>query len=190
MLKTDCEANKFVADYLQENYEWIIRAIASCEENFGIDDVNFSAGTEENYFNVELENKTLMGGWQFKYDGDWNPYFTCGIYNKLVFKSTTPAVGTPIYFVNATDAYGDYDRGKYKRIMDAHACLSFLAPDGIILFNQKDLKDAFIGYADYYVKHTTAFHQKGKRLWETKAILDLSKGKYLPCNPPIELFEK
>jgi hypothetical protein len=27
-------------------------------------------------------------------------------------------------------------------------------------------------------------------LWETKAVLDISKGLYIPCNPPIELFEK
>lgn len=189
MIKTDCAANNYVAGILP-TIPPIFRAKANCIENFWIDDIMTSAGTEDNYIAMPVENKTLKGGWQFKYDGDWNPYFTCGIYNKLDFKSEPPAVGTPIYFINATDYNGDYSNGKYQKLIDNNACLTFLAPDCVILFTCKMLERAFCGYADYYVRHTTDFGYKGKRLWETKAILDISKGLYIPCNPPIELFEK
>lgn len=189
MMKIDCSANQYVADKLKE-YDWVINATADCEENYWIDDVMFSAGTEENYIGIPMEVKTLKGGWQFKYDDEWNPYFTCDIYNKLTWKSTVPEVGTPIYFVNATDAYGNFKKGKFGKLLDNHACLSFLAPDGILIYDHRALTEAFCGYADYLVRHTTEFGNNKRRLWETKAILDLSKATYVPCNPPIEIFEK
>jgi hypothetical protein len=190
MVKVDCAINKYVAQQLKENYEWIINATADCTENFGIDDIMFSAGTEENYIGVPCEVKSIKGGWQLKYDDDWNNYFTCGIYNKLTFHKEPPTVGTPIYFINATDYRGDYSKGKYQKLLENHACLVYIAPDGMIIFSPKELKNAFVGYADYFVRHTTEYGKNNKRLWETKAVLDLSQGTYVPCNPPIELFEK
>ena len=190
MLKIDCKANQFIAKTLQEKVDIIFRATADCEENYGIDDIWFSAGTEERYVGVPCECKTLKGGWKFKYDDDWNIYFTTGIYNKLNFKKDRPDAGTPIYFINATDAYGNYEKGKYQKILDNKAALTFLAPDCIIFYTAKMLERAFLGYADYYVKHRTEYGGNNKRLWETKAVLNLNKGLYIPCNPPIELFEK
>ena len=190
MIRIDCAANKYVANTLVEKVNPIFRATADCNETFGIDDLMFSAGTEENYVGVPCENKTLKGGYKFKYDDDWNEYFTCGIYNKLDFKGEPPAPGTPIYFINATDAFGNYQNGKYQKLIDNNAALTFFGPDCIILYTAKMLEKAFCGYADYYVRHTTEFGGHNKRIWETKAILDLSKGLYIPCEPPIELFEK
>ena len=190
MIRIDCKANQFVAQTLQEKVAPIFRATADCVESYGIDDIMFSAGTENNYIGVPCENKTLKGGWQFKYSGDWNPYFTASIYNKLTFVGEPPSAGTPIYFINATDAKGDFKKGKYQKLIDNHASLTFFGPDGIIFYTWKMLKDAFCGYADYYVRHTTEFGGNNKRLWEKKAVIDLSKGLYIPCEPPIELFEK
>lgn len=191
MIKVDCQANEFVAETLKKTYSWILNAKADCRENFWIDDVMFSAGTEESYIGVPLEVKTIKGGFQLKYDGEWNNYFTCGIYNKLNFKCEPPEAGTPIYFINATDANGDFSKGKYQKLIDNHACLAYLAPDGLLLYSWKNLEDAFCGYADYYVRHTTEYGSKYKnKLWETKSVLNLNKGVYIPCNPPIELFEK
>ena len=189
MVRIDCKANQYVAKTLEEKVAPIFRATADCYETYGIDDLWFSAGTEENYIGVPCENKTLKGGWQFKYEDEWNPYFTIGIYNKLNFKSEPPEAGTPIYFINATDAHGDYSKGKYQKLIDNKASLTFLAPDCIIFYTWKMLKDAFCGYADYYVRHTTEFGNN-RRLWETKAVLRLDKGLYIPCEPPLELFEK
>lgn len=190
MVRIDCAANKFVAETLIEKVKPIFRASADCIETFGVDDLWYSAGTEDNYAGFPCENKTLKGGWQFKYQDEWNPYFTTGIYNKLDFKSEPPTAGTPIYFINATDAYGDLKKGKYQKLIDNHASLTFLAPDCIIFYTCPMLQDAFLGYADYFVRHTTEYGHNNKRLWERKALLDLRKGLYIPCKPPIELFEK
>jgi len=190
MIRVDCKSNKYVAEMLQEKVAPIFRATADCHETYGIDDIMFSAGTEDNFIGVPCENKTLKGGWQFKYDGDWNPYFTTAIYNKLTFKGDPPLAGTPIYFINATDAKGDFKKGKYQKLIDNHASLTFFGPDGILFYTWKMLQDAFVGYADYYVRHTTEFGGKNNRLWETKAVIRLDKGLYIPCTPPIDLFEK
>lgn len=190
MIRIDCEANQFVAKTLQESVEPIFRATADCIETFSVDDIMFSAGTEQNYIGVPCENKSIKGGWQLKYDGEWNNYFTTGIYNKLTFMGEPPKVGTPIYFVNAVDAHGDYKKGKYNKLIENHAALTFFAPDGILFYTPKMLKEAFLGYADYYVRHTTEFGKDYNRRWETKAIIDLSQGIYIPCEPPIYLFEK
>lgn len=187
--KVDCESNRWLASALPSVYDWIVDAKADCEEDFTVADVVFSAMTDDNNIKgFDLEAKRIMGGWQLKYDGEWNPYFTSEIYNKLKFEKDM-ASGTPIYFVNATDAYGNEENGKWKKLLDDHACLCYLAPDGLLLFSPKTLKDAFIGYADYYVKHTTQFDNKKMR-WERKAVISLEKGSYIPINPPIELFEK
>lgn len=188
MIKTDCAANQYIAKTLRESYDWIINATADCEEDFSVSDVIFSALTYENEVRCyDLEVKRIMGGWQLKYDGQWNTYFTGGIYRKLKF-DTDVVSGKPIYFVNATDAYGNPENGKWKKLLDAHACLCYLAPDGLLLFSPKALKDAFIGYADYYVKHTTQFENRKMRM-ERKAVILLEKGVYVPLSPPLELFE-
>lgn len=180
MQKIDCEANRYVASALVYVYTWVTNATADCEEDFSVADVVFSAMTDGELSQHLLENKRIMGGYQLKYDGKWNNYFTSDIYDKLKFHTLSPEEGTPIYFVNDT---------KWDRLLDAHACLCFLAPDGMLLFSQKELKEAFLGYADYFVSHTTQFSNK-KRRWERKAILDLSKGSYVMLNPPMHLFIK
>ena len=190
MIRIDCEANKYVAQVLQERVQPIFRATADCTESFWVDDIMFSAGTEQNYIGVPCENKSIKGGFQLKYDGEWNNYFTTGIYNKLDFKGVPPEVGTPIYFINAVDANGDFKKGKYQKLIDNHASLTFFAPDGILFYTPKMLEEAFCGYADYFVRHTTEFGSDYSRRWETKALIRLDKGLYIPCNPPIEYFEK
>lgn len=190
MYKNDCKANKYVATVLKMAVRNILNATADCSENYWIDDISISAGTEDNYQYYPCENKTLKGGWQFKYDDTWNPYFTGDIYRKLRFEGEAPASGTPIYFINATDAYGDIKNGKYYKLVDNNACLSFLGPDCILFYTPAMLKSAFMGYADYYVPHTTEFgYNKGRR-WEKKAILNLSMAYIIPCSPPIDIFEK
>jgi hypothetical protein len=179
-----------VAKILVEKVAQIFRATADCSENYSIDDVWFSAWTNNKIIGVPCECKTLKGGYQFKYDEEWNTYFTDDIYHKLKFHSEPPESGAPIYFINATDAYGDYEKGKYNKLIVSGAGLTFLAPDSIIFYTNHMLKDAFCGYADYYVRHRTEYGNNNKRLWETKALIRLDKGLYIPCSPPIEMFEK
>ena len=86
MYKKDCVANKYVASALVNTYEWIVNATAECEEDYSVGDVVFSALTDDTLSRHELENKRILGGWQIKYDGEWNPYFTHDIYFKLKFE--------------------------------------------------------------------------------------------------------
>ena len=46
MYKTDCEINNWVASWMVGEYDWVSNATADCEENFGVDDVVFSATTK------------------------------------------------------------------------------------------------------------------------------------------------
>lgn len=180
MRRVEIDANKYVASALISAYPWVTNAIAPSEEDYTVGDVLFSAMTDCGVIGYQLENKSILGGYQLKYNGQWNTYFTSDIYDKLHFESLPPAEGTPIYFINDS---------KWNRLLDAHACLCFLAPDGMLLFSHKELKEAFLCFADYYVSKTTQFGNK-KRGWERKAVLSLEKGTYIPLNPPAYLFDK
>ena len=190
-MKTDYNANKYVAEQLMKTFPGhIIAAEAIENENYKVNDIQFTASTN-GYPVYFCENKTIKGGYCLKEDGDFRDYFSKDIYKKLRFEDTGITSGTPVYFVNATDTYGNLDKGKYQKLLDANACLSFLAPDGIVLFSPKTLREAFIGYADYYVSHTTDFGRSWERKkWEKKAVLDLCKGYFIPCTPPDDLFKK
>ena len=190
-MKSDYDANKFVADTLASTFpEWILAAEAIPDENYKVNDIQFTASTK-GFPVIYCENKRIMGGYHLKEDGEFRDYFRRDIYRKLKFENQTVTSGTPVYFVNAEDRYGNMDNGKYRKILDENACLSFLSPDGILIYSCKTLREAFIGYADYYVSHTSEFGRnwEGKR-WEKKAVIDLTKGCFIPCSPPSELFEK
>ena len=189
MNKVDYPTNKWVADYFEANYDWVTSATASEIEDYSVKDVSITTDDDREY---PVEVKRINGGYKMKEDGEFRDYFTRELYEKLRFESGTtsgtPVSGTPVYFVNAEDKFGNMENGKWKKLLNAKACLVFIAPDGMLLFSPKTLKEAFVGYADYLVKHTTEFGKKGSRHWEKKAVLNLEKGRYIPCNPPAELF--
>lgn len=190
MDRIECPRNEYVAKVLEDNLPQILKAKADCIEDFEIDDIMLSAVTNNTIIGIPCENKTLLGGWQFKYDDEWNPYFTEDIYDKLKFHGLPPEQGTPIYFINATDSKGDYSKGKYQKLIISGASLTFFGPDCVIFYTCKMMQDAFLGYADYFVRRKTEYGRDYKRYWETKSILDLNKGLYIPCSPPLDLFEK
>lgn len=135
-----------------------------------------------------LENKTIKGGFNFKENGQWRTYFTRDIYSKLNFEHDV-TTGTPVYFVNAEDKYGNMENGKWQKLLkDDKSCLSFLAADGVVLFSHKSMVKAFVGFATYYTPHTTEFGNKGPRKMERKAVLDLSQGLFIPCSTPTNLI--
>ena len=95
MHKTDCEINNWVASWMVGEYDWVSNATADCEENFGVDDVVFSATTKSGDIVVRCaEVKSIKGGFNFKYDGQWNNWFSTmnpdGIMKKLKFGNTPP----------------------------------------------------------------------------------------------------
>lgn len=223
MHKTDCDINRSVASWMKETFDWVTDATADCEEDYSVGDIVFSACTKSGEIIVkQQEVKSLKGGFQFKYDGQWNNYFSTdnpdGIIRKMVFGNTPPNnmsimdvpykwdpdsftptyedlpkewEGKHIYILNAEDKYHRVHNGKFYKMVDNHACLCYVAPDGMIFFNPTKLKEAVLGYAWFQVKsHTEEFGEKRIPAWELKVVLDLDKGKYYPANLPKELFNK
>ena len=189
--KSDYEANLFIAGLLMSTWP-SLKAEVPQYENYGVNDIDFSAFTDNflHYTYYPMEAKTVKGGYNFFEDGEWRNYFTCDIYNKLKFQDSGITSGSPVYFINATDKFGDFNKGKYKKILDAHGCLSFLAGDACLVFSPKALEEAFIGYANYYASHTSEFGDKGPRRPELKAVLDLTKAHVIPCDTPKDILKK
>lgn len=100
MVKTDCAINNWVADWLVGNYDWISNATASCEENYGVDDVVFTATTTNGDEIVKYDEvKSIKGGFCLKYGENWNEWFSAdnpnGIIKKMKFGNVPPS-GMPI----------------------------------------------------------------------------------------------
>lgn len=189
MKKIEAERTEFVCRTLVENSGTtaIISYTVPIEEDYKISDAWIVSTSTTEY---PLETKSILGGWEFKEDGEWRTYFTRDIYNKLEFETDT-TTGIPVYFVNAETEYRKEEGSKWdKLIKNKNSCLSFLAKDGIILFSHKSLVEAFVGYAYYFTPHTTEFGKSKKRVKEKKTIIDLSKGLFIKCDTPIKLLEK
>lgn len=97
MRKTDCEINNWLADWMVDNYDWITNATADCTENYGVDDIVFSAVTINGDIIVkENEVKSIKGGFCLKYGDKWNSYFSTdnpnGIIKKMVFGNVPPPI--------------------------------------------------------------------------------------------------
>lgn len=96
MKKVDCEINKCFADWMKSEYDWVEDATADCFEDYGPYDIVFTACTVSGDKMVKkAELKSLKGGYQFKYDGQWNNYFYTsnpdGIIKKMKFGNVPPA---------------------------------------------------------------------------------------------------
>ena len=95
MFKVDCEINSWISKWLVEEYSWITNATADCEENYDVDDVVFSAVTKSgDIVGKYAEVKSIKGGFNFKYDGEWNNYFSTdnpnGIIKRMMFGNVPP----------------------------------------------------------------------------------------------------
>ena len=222
MKKTDCNINTWVASYLKDEFDWISDATADCEENYGVDDIVFTAVTKSGDYIVKpLELKSLKGiDYQLKPGGDWNDYFSTdnphGITKVMKFGNTpppdmyimdvpykwepdnfTPQDGTMpeswkgkhIYILNAEDKYHRVHNSKSHKLAEKHACLCYVARDGLLFFNPTKLRKACLGYAWFRVNsHTKEFGEARNPTWELKMIIDLEAGSYHQINPPTELF--
>lgn len=95
MYKPDCEINTWVASWMKGNYDWVTDATVDCEEDYMPYDIAFSASTSSGHIiPKKMEVKSIKGGFQFKYDGQWNNYFStenpCGIVSKMMFGNVPP----------------------------------------------------------------------------------------------------
>lgn len=133
MYKTDCKINNWVATWMVGNYDWITNATASCQENYDIDDIVFSGVTMSGDIIVKKQEvKSLKGGFQFKYNGEWANYFSTdnpnGIIKKMKFGNTPPHGMSitdvpfrwePEDFVPGNDQMPEEWKGKHIYILNA-----------------------------------------------------------------------
>ena len=186
--KPDYQTNTWVASAITEHVPVIIAALARKEEDFDVADIDMSAATisnPEGYKYYPLEVKRIMGGYNFKEDGDWRDIFASSYYSRPSVEDSGITSGAPIWIINAEDKTGGKDNAKFHKLVENKVCLAFVAGDGIVLFSPKSLRKALVGYAYWFGTHTTQFKDKQARK-ERKAVLDLSKGLFIPCNPPKE----
>ena len=189
-LKSDYPINTWVASAICTHVPVIIAAEAREQEDYEVADIDMSAATIHNpagFKYYPLEVKRIMGGYNFKEDGEWRSFFTQDYYSRLSFEDSAITSGSPIWIVNAEDRTGGKDNAKFHKLIENKACLAFVAGDGIVLFSPKTLKKALVGYAYWFGTHTTQFRDKQVRK-EKKAVLDLSKGLFIPCKPPKEFL--
>lgn len=93
--------------------------------------------------------------------------------------------GKPVYIINADMIDGAICKGKRKskgrKLFDNEkSCLVYNMPDGFLIFNNKNLCNAFLGYCWYKTGHTTDIHPEDKKRWELKMVFDLTKAVYVP----------
>ena len=109
MFKVDCEINNATASWMIGEYDWVIDATADCVENHGVDDIVFTGQTGTTTFVKPCEVKSLKN-YPFKYNGEWNRYFSTdnpdGITKKMMFGNTPPPdidiLHLPEYWSNST----------------------------------------------------------------------------------------
>lgn len=191
-IKEDYPFNSWVASTICNYLPVIIAAEAREHEDYSVADIDMSAATLSypGYKYYPLEVKRIMGGYNFKEDGEWRSFFTSEYYGWLQFENTGITTGAPIWIINAADICGNEENAKLYKLKRDNACLAFVAGDGIVLFSPKSLRKAIIGYAKRYCNHTELYDKKGKKSLERKAVVDLSKGLFIPCTPPRDQLMK
>ena len=175
---------QFVLDQMIAN-NLIYTGFTMIDENYGPDDAWLIS---KSHNALPLENKSILGNFRFKEEGEeeFRNYFKEELPNRMRVDCDIPE-GTPVYFINAE---ADSGPSKWEKVNISGACVSFLAADGVVVYSPKTLKEAFLGYGSAFVTHRTEIGKKGKKRWEKKALLDLSKGVFIPCNTPKELIIK
>jgi hypothetical protein len=209
--KVEYKINKEVANFMVENYEWVVNTSVEAVEDYKPYDIVYTASTETKEWVSTQEVKSIRG-YPLKENGKFRDYFKKDIKNKMMFGNVpslnkelpkywyaTPTdigipkniEGKPVYFLNATDVNGCIYNSKWYHILQNNTGLTIAAKDGIVMFSPGQLKKAFITYAWYWQPaHTELYNKKYDPHWELKAIIDLSKGSYYEDVINKELFKK
>ena len=80
-----------------------------------------------------------------------------------------------------------YNCKAYQMFKEPNSCLIYIAEDGYLIWNPKQLREAFLGYVWMYCKHTNDFQNQDKS-YELKAMFDMSKAKFIKTDVPKEIF--
>lgn len=82
----------------------------------------------------------------------------------------------------------------YKMMASKRSILIYVAVDGMLLWNNTALRDAFIGYTFMECRHTEDFYDRSKD-FELKALIDMEKAVYVKFDQDdtekiIDIFQK
>lgn len=206
MIKVEEKINTYVANFMLDNYNFITDIYVPDKEDFQSYDILYTATTSTGKEIEGTQEVKTINNFPLQEEGEFREYFsnnTHGIKEKLLFGNIPePTPNTdelpktwnktpckdkmpdnikdePIYILNATDVNGNIKNSKWHHMQQNKTGLSIVAKDGIVMFNNKQLNDAFLGYAWYLNKsHTELYNKKYDPHYELKAVFNLNKGSY------------
>ena len=197
MSRVDYEVLKFVCQKLNEfNAEYECGFLMKGEEeDYGLDLLFTGITEEESRFETEYEVKTMRGRYNdreflTKVAGRNRSCRYCESARTYedFDRDTTPMPeefkgGKPIMMINSTDKYGNLT-GKWHKLEEVKGGLIFVRAGEILVFTQKALKKAFLGFVWINCSHTTDFGDRC-RYWERKAAIDIDKySTRIKCKVP------
>lgn len=174
---------QFVSKWLTNHFsDSIESATYSEQEDYQID----MKVTLKNGVSIPLEVKSSRSQC-FKKGDNWNPYFRTngtGLFRNFTWPNdTVPETVTDKYAYIISSGWAP-DKNTYSsqslwgRLMAMDlAYFLYVAPDGIVLWNNKQLSKAFLGHFTMYCPRTNDFGRKDVNP-ELKAVIDLSRGTY------------
>ena len=177
--RLDYDRLQWVGAFELGYYDWLTQTACTWTEEHGSSDILLitSGGSS---FNQEV--KTIYGDWDnYRLDVTRNNHWRmdCSLFDACK--------GKRVWMLNAVNADGT--DGKYREIKkDPCSVLVFLMKDGLVFFHHRALIEAVMGEADYMCPHTTQF-DKDTWDYEHKVVIDLGKGRRIPCSPPCGLFK-
>lgn len=190
-MRTDYDRLNFKKNALLEN--GIYTSVwFSPEEDYLAGDLHCNIGC----YHESLESKSISESYGRIMD---NPYWSTvsarnsswrwcesATTDEEFFNDRTPAPDflkepIPIQMINAANKYGDTENCKLAEMLKNNIGLAYLALDGILLFTPEQFRKSILGYGWVYLSHTKEFGDKSKR-FEKKALIDMSKGIFIPLN--------
>lgn len=206
MIKVEEKINTYVANFMLDNYNFITDIYVPDKEDFQSYDILYTATTSTGKEIEGTQEVKTINNFPLQEEGEFREYFsndTCGIKNKMLFGNTPDATLStdelpkywlenpyeteipdnikekPIYILNAADVNGNIKNSKWYHMQKNKTGLSLVAKDGILMFNHKQIKEAFMGYGWYLNKsHTELYNKKYNPHYELKAIINLEKGSF------------
>lgn len=197
MRKKEIDSLEFVCENLNRFLEGDFY-LKSEEEDYGID-LGYSGYTEAgSFYDIPYEVKTMRGKFNDR------EYLTkkAGRNSKCRYAESAETVeelegftecpdfgNVPIMMINSTDRYGR-PNGKWHKLEEAAGGLVFLKKGEILVFTQKALQKAFLGFIWIKCTPTTDFGYEPPH-WERKAAIDIDKWSMrLKCEVPRKFWEE
>lgn len=198
----------YICEFLLKTYPWIkvCHPLHKSEDYQVREIILTTTGGTDYYFEVksvfdsfDSSRLSVSGNTRWDYYGVPSSAITISNIDSVDWNYTTTLPNNArVWMLNAHDSkVADSSKSKWGKISKDTECgLIYLFKDGIEIFTHKDLMAAFRGYAWYPSNSRTELNTPEeaarKKVYgkELKVLIDLSKGKFIPSNPPAELFEK